>query len=43
MILQSAGNYEAPQYWEKREQIGEEMRVLLNKELLSAHAECKYL
>ncbi|EGR34238.1 spfh domain band 7 family protein [Ichthyophthirius multifiliis] len=42
IILQSAGNYQAPQYWQERQKIVNEMKQQLNTELLKAHANCKF-
>lgn len=39
-ILQEAGNYEAPQYWQNRTGIGLTMKLLLNKSLKDAYATC---
>jgi hypothetical protein len=38
--LQSAGDYEAPEYWQSRSEIAKEMLVQLNVELFKAHAKC---
>jgi len=43
MILQVAGTYPAPKYWEERTQIGDDMKRQLNHELRKAHADCVHL
>lgn len=43
VVLQEAGNHEAPQYWMHRGEIGEKMRTVLNEELSKAFAEVIYL
>ena len=40
VILQKAGDYNAPQYWKNRSQIGRDFEVALNEALLVAHANC---
>ena len=40
IILQTAGDYEAPEYWVGRKEIAIKMRKELNKELFKAHAKC---
>jgi len=42
-ILQSAGSYEAPKYWETRSKIAIDMHKELNEQLKAAHATCVYL
>jgi len=42
-ILQEAGSYEAPKYWEERTTIGMSMKKTLDQELQSAYARCVYL
>lgn len=42
-ILQVAGNFVAPKYWEERTIIGDEMKKQLDIELRKAHATCKHL
>jgi len=39
-ILQAAGSYEAPKYWESRAKIADDMHEELNRELQKAHANC---
>jgi hypothetical protein len=43
IILQEAGNHEAPEYWMHRSEIGEQMRIMLNEELNKAYCEVIYL
>lgn len=40
VLLKAAAEYEAIEYWENREQIGVEMRELLNKRLTGSYATC---
>jgi regulator of protease activity HflC (stomatin/prohibitin superfamily) len=42
-ILQAAGGYEAPKYWESRSKIAKDMQHELDVELRKAHAKCVYL
>lgn len=42
-ILQEAGKYEAPQYWQERTKIGDAMRQRLDDELSKAYTRCVYL
>jgi len=42
-ILQVAGIFKAPKYWEERQLIGEEMKRQLDIELRKAHATCQHL
>ena len=41
--MQEAGNYEAPQYWKNRTEIGKRMEDLLDLWLKQAHARCEGL
>lgn len=43
VLLKAAADYEAREYWQDREKIGDEMVVLLNKRLHSVYAECRGL
>lgn len=43
VILQEAGNYEAPQYWKNRPALGQRLQESLNKRLQEAFAVCKGL
>lgn len=40
ILLQEAGNYQAPEYWAKRAIIGNRMQVLLDIAFHEAHANC---
>lgn len=37
-LLEAASEYEGPQYWIQRKQIGDHMRALVNQQLLTSHA-----
>mmetsp|Transcript_46802 Transcript_46802/g.54245 ORF Transcript_46802/g.54245 Transcript_46802/m.54245 type:complete len:309 (-) Transcript_46802:187-1113(-) len=43
VILQTAGAYNAPQYWMNRTAIAHEMKKNLDDDLQAAHARCRYL
>jgi regulator of protease activity HflC (stomatin/prohibitin superfamily) len=43
VILQEAGNHEAPEYWMQRDLIGDRMLFVLNEELSKAYAEVVYV
>jgi len=40
VLLKAAADYEAFEYWQNREKIGEEMQVLLHKRLQNVYASC---
>eukprot|EP00442_Polarella_glacialis_P035801 CAMPEP_0115065328 /NCGR_PEP_ID=MMETSP0227-20121206/10190_1 /TAXON_ID=89957 /ORGANISM="Polarella glacialis, Strain CCMP 1383" /LENGTH=393 /DNA_ID=CAMNT_0002451105 /DNA_START=44 /DNA_END=1225 /DNA_ORIENTATION=- len=40
VLLKAAANYNAPQYWTERLNVGKDMQNLVNKALLGSHATC---